>query len=146
MNFFVYLLFGSLANIKALAKDTTQIPHIIAEKLPQFARFYINLIILQGSKYFPTASDIRRRDVSVPSSAVWSTFCVSFRPRWVQNTPRFPRAKDPINVQFRHVPTTTHLSLDPMLELQCDETSHPNRRISVLLRWLFRLQIPTPLR
>ena len=32
-----------------------------------------------------------------------------------------------------------------MLELQCDETSHPNRRISLLLRRLFRLQIPASL-
>jgi calcium permeable stress-gated cation channel len=48
-NFIIYLLFGSIANIWALAKDTTQIPHIIATKLPNFARFFINLIILQGS-------------------------------------------------------------------------------------------------
>jgi len=49
VNFIVYLIFGSIANIWALAKDTTQIAHIIAEKLPVFARFFINLIILQGS-------------------------------------------------------------------------------------------------
>lgn len=48
VNFIVYLIFGSIANIWALAKDTTQIAHLIAEKLPIFARFFINLIILQG--------------------------------------------------------------------------------------------------
>ena len=53
VNFIVYLIFGSIANIWALAKDTTQIAHIIAEKLPSFARFFINLIILQGVGMFP---------------------------------------------------------------------------------------------
>lgn len=47
-NFIIYLIFGSIANVWALAKDTTQIAHWIAEKMPEFARFFINLIILQG--------------------------------------------------------------------------------------------------
>ena len=53
VNFIVYLIFGSIANIWALYKDTSQIAHIIAEKLPSFARFFMNLIILQGVGMFP---------------------------------------------------------------------------------------------
>ena len=48
INFIIYLIFGSIANVWALKNDTEKIAHIIAEKLPVFARFFMNLIILQG--------------------------------------------------------------------------------------------------
>lgn len=145
INFFVYLLFGSLANIKALAKDTTQIAHIIAEKLPQFARFYINLIILQGNPQMDLVN-IRRWNVPIPSTPIRTVICVSIRSCGLQNTSRFPRIEESFDFQFRHVSTTANSGINTLLELQCDETSHPCRWSSILLYWLLCLQIPAPLR
>ena len=75
VNFIIYLLFGSIANIWALAKDTTQIAHIIALKLPTFARFFINLIILQGL-HPVTRSHNRRWNVSLPPFTIRSIICL----------------------------------------------------------------------
>jgi len=140
VNFILYLIFGSIANVWALAKDTTQIAHWIAEKLPEFARFFINLIILQGtpihSKRWLT---VRVCNVSLPTLAVRFAVRVSIRPYGMQNSTRFSRTNGSSTIQFRDIPATADPRPDHLSELQCHETAHSCRRIVLFLHWLLRL-------
>jgi len=140
VNFIIYLIFGSIANVWALAKDTTQIAHWIAEKLPEFARFFINLIILQGT---PTHSKrwltMRVWNVPLPALAIRFAIRVSIRPHRMQNSTRFPRTKGSPTIQFRDVPTTANPRLDHLSELQRYETAHSRRWILLFLHRLLRL-------
>jgi len=53
-NFFlIFTVAGTISNLHAMAKDTTQIPIMLAASLPGVAGFYVNLIVLQGIGAFP---------------------------------------------------------------------------------------------
>ncbi|OLL23725.1 Calcium permeable stress-gated cation channel 1 [Neolecta irregularis DAH-3] len=51
--FLIFTVAGTLSNLHAMAKDTTQIPIMLAASLPGVAGFYVNLIVLQGIGVFP---------------------------------------------------------------------------------------------
>ena len=51
--FFVILIASSTLSIYALFEETSQIPALLAKILPQRAKFYTNLIVLQGMGTFP---------------------------------------------------------------------------------------------
>jgi len=140
VNFIIYLIFGSIANVWALAKDTTQIAHWIAEKLPEFARVFINLIILQG---IPIHSKrwliVRVWNVPLPTLAVRFAIRVSIRPHRMQNPTRFPRTKGSSTIQFRDIPATADPRPDHLSELQRYETAHSCRWIVLFLHRLLRL-------
>lgn len=53
-NFFlVFTIAGTVSNVYAIFNDTTKIAYLLAESLPGVAKFYVNLIILQGVGMVP---------------------------------------------------------------------------------------------
>lgn len=46
--FLVFVLADTLSAIQSIAKDTTQIPYLLAKVLRSQSQFYVDLIVLQG--------------------------------------------------------------------------------------------------